>query len=350
MTVRHRAKGVKGSEADRMPDNTGIALKWLRRAGYIALGVAGSLTVAVGAASFPLSGLLIRPRLKRLAQLNSPHIKDLFKRLRIQLEEISITSFDGTCLPGWWLPVSEGSPTIVVLHGVKKNRTDVVRAALVLRRAGFNVLMFDGRGHGNGERKFVTYGFYERRDVESAIDWLVREKRVQKENIGLAGESMGAAIALQVAAHNPWIRAVWADSPFASLERITSEFVERVTHLPRTVLHPVLWTTIQVANYRGKFDVRTIDPLALAREIKCAVYLVHGTADQLIAVEHSSNIYDALGGKKELWLVDGARHARSARYAKQEYSKRLIKFFSEQLSLPLRIGFRRDRERLGRVS
>jgi cephalosporin-C deacetylase-like acetyl esterase len=39
------------------------------------------------------------------------------------------------------------------------------------------------------------------------------------------GESMGAAIALQVVAHNPWIRAVWADSPFASLRRVTEEFL-----------------------------------------------------------------------------------------------------------------------------
>jgi len=55
---------------------------------------------------------------------------------------------------------------------------------------------------------------------------------------------MGAAIALQVAAHNPRIRAVWADSPFASLRRITEEFVRRITGLPGAVLNPVLWTSI----------------------------------------------------------------------------------------------------------
>jgi dipeptidyl aminopeptidase/acylaminoacyl peptidase len=333
-------------ESGLSPESQAIALKWLRRAGLVALGVVGSLTVALGAASFPLSGLLIRPKMKRLAQLKSPHLKNLIKRIGVELEEITIESFDGTRLYGWWLPIAEKAPTIVVLHGVKKNRTDVVRAALILRLAGFNVLVFDGRGHGHSERRFVTYGFYERRDVESAIEWIVNERGVRKENIGLAGESMGAAIALQVAAHNPWIKAVWADSPFASLERITSEFVEKVTHLPKTVLHPVLWTTIQVANYRGKFDVRTIDPLALARKIKCAVYLVHGTADQLIAVEHSSNIYDALAGEKTLWLVEGARHARSARHAKEQYSQRLIEFFSEQLKLPLRSAARNVGARL----
>jgi fermentation-respiration switch protein FrsA (DUF1100 family) len=101
--------------------------------------------------------------------------------------------------------------------------------------------------------------------------------------------------------------------------------------LPDAVLNPVLWTTLQVANYRGKFDVKTVDPLALAAQIKCPVFLVHGTADQLISTAHSENIHAVLSGEKEIWFVEGARHARSARHAKREYSERLTRFFTEKL-------------------
>lgn len=306
--------------------------RWLRLGGWIALGTAGSLTLAVGAASFSLSGLLIRPRLKRLSQLKSPHLRGLIRRSGIAFEDVTIPSFDGTKLYGWWMAASKRAPTIVALHGVKKNRTDVLRAALVLRRAGFNVLVFDGRAHGDSEGRFVTYGFYERRDVETAIQWLIAEKGIDRKRVGLAGESMGAAIALQVAAHNPWIGAVWADSPFASLRRVAEEFMRRVTHLPGAVLSPVLWTTIRVANYRGKFDVETVNPLELAATIKCPVSLVHGTKDQLIATLHSQQIYEALGGDKEIWFVEGARHARSVRYSRSEYSARLRKFFKKNLA------------------
>jgi len=59
---------------------------WLRYAGYAALGLAGTLTVAIGAASYPLSGLLIRPRLKRLSQLKSPHLRHLISRSGIALK------------------------------------------------------------------------------------------------------------------------------------------------------------------------------------------------------------------------------------------------------------------------
>jgi len=305
---------------------------WLRFAAYAVLGTAGSLTIALGAASYPLAGLLIRPRLKRLTQLKSPHLRSLLQRSDIPFEDVTIHSFDGTRLYGWWMAVARRAPTVVVLHGVKKNRTDVLRAALVLRRAGFNILMFDGRAHGDSEGRYVTYGFYERRDVESAIQWLVKEKRINRNRVGLMGESMGAAIALQVVAHNDWIRAVWADSPFASLRRVSEEFLRRVTKLPDAVLNPVLWTSIQVANYRGKFDVESVDPLSLASRIKCPVYLIHGTADQLIPPQHSQNIYEALCGERELWVVEGARHARSIRHSKQEYRERLIRFFKEKLN------------------
>ncbi len=304
---------------------------WMRMAGMITLGTAGSLTLLIGAASYPLSELLIRPRLKRLLHLKSPHLRRLIERLRIEFEDVIIRSFDGTRLCGWWMQAGESAPTVIVLHGVKKNRTDVLRTALMLRQTGFNVLILDGRAHGNSEGRFVTYGFNERRDVETVIEWLIAEKGIDRDLIGLAGESMGAAIALQVAAHHSWIKAVWADSPFASLRRIASEYVRRVTGLPDSVLTPVLWTTLRVANYRGKFDVDLVDPLKMAAKIQAPVFLVHGTADQLIETEHSKNIYDALSGKKELWFVEGARHARCARFAKQEYGDRVTRFFLENL-------------------
>ncbi|MBI3652947.1 MAG: alpha/beta fold hydrolase [Acidobacteria bacterium] len=305
---------------------------WLKLFGLIAAGTAGSLTLLLGAASYPLSGVLIRPKLKRLSQLKSPHLRAFLKRLNVGFEDVLIPSFDNIRLHGWWLEVGTDAPTVVLIHGVKKNRTDVLRAALVLRRNGFNALVFDGRGHGNSEGRYVTYGYYERRDVEAVIDWLVKEKSINKNRVGLAGESMGAAIALQVAAHNEWVKAVWADSPFASLRRVSHEFLQSTTHLPDAVVSPMMWTAKHMANYRGNFDMETIEPALLAAKIQCPVFLIHGTADQLIATEHSQMIYDALTGDKELWIVKGIRHARAARHAKTAYTEKLVRFFTAKLA------------------
>src|ERR1051325_745024 len=153
---------------------------WMKVIGLVAAGTAGSLTLLLGAASYPLSGVLIRPKLKRLLQLKSPHLKAFLKRNNIGVEDVTIPSFDNTRLHGWWFEVAKEAPTVVLIHGVKKNRTDVLRAALVLRRIGFNTLVFDGRAHGDSEGRFVTYAYYECRDVEAVIKWLVQETSIEK--------------------------------------------------------------------------------------------------------------------------------------------------------------------------
>lgn len=333
MSVEKPVSKVHIEAAAALPETKAQWGKWLKRAGFIALGAACSFTLVVSAASVPLSNLLVRPRLKRLLHLRRPHLRNFLGRLGIKFEEVIITSFDGLKLHGWWLESSAEAPTVVVVHGVKKNRTDVLRASITLRLAGFNVLVYDGRGHGNSEGRYITYGFHERRDLESVLEWVVSEKQIDRSRIGLAGESMGAAIILQVAAQNPWIGAVWADSPFASLRRVTREYVSRYTRLPDSVLTTVLGPAFQVANYRGKFNIDEVDPLRLAAQIKSPVYLVHGTADQMIPVAHSQVIHDALGCKKDLWIVEGARHAKSVKHkpSKQEYAIRLISFFREHL-------------------
>jgi dipeptidyl aminopeptidase/acylaminoacyl peptidase len=320
---------------------------WLKLAGLIAAGTAGSLTLLLGAASYPLSDILVRPRLKRMAQLKSPHLRAFLKRIHIEIEDVTIQSFDNTRLHGWWIQAAKDAPTVVLIHGVHKNRTDVLRAALILRHSGFNALVFDGRAHGNSEGRYVTYGYYERRDVETVIEWLATEKQIDKNRVGLAGESMGAAIALQVAAHNDWIKAVWADSPFASLHRVSHEFIQSSTGLPSAMVSPVIWTTQQVANYRGSFDIAAIEPVAMAAKIQCPVFLIHGTADQLIATEHSQMIYDALTVEKELWIVPGIRHARAARHAKREYSERLTRFFKEKLAQAPQADLSEDEKNAG---
>ena len=88
-----------------------------------------------------------------------------------------------------------------------------------------------------------------------------------------------------------------------------------------------------MANYRGKFDVHSVDPLAVAAQIKCPVYLVHSTADQVIAAAHSESIHRALGCEKEIWFVEGVRHARSVRHVKREYSQRLTNFFRQRIGV-----------------
>src|SRR5258705_3264833 len=118
---------------------------WARRTGKFILGslgaAAGLVTLAI-----PISNILIRPRLKRLHQLRSPLLARFLQKKGYDFKPVSFQSYDGKRLHGWILLKSVDNPTIIVLHGVKGNRTSVIRYAIALCNANFNVLVFDSRG------------------------------------------------------------------------------------------------------------------------------------------------------------------------------------------------------------
>ena len=145
---------------------------------------------------------------------------------------------------------------------------------------------------------------------------------------GLAGTWRGAAISLQVAAANRRVSAIWTDSPFASLTRVSMERLRSWTRMPEHALRPVMWVAIKVAERRGRFEVRAVDPLSLASQISCPVYLIHGDKDAIIGVDHSKHIFEALASaEKHLWVIPGVAHGRGFRRVTDEYAERLVDFF-----------------------
>ena len=91
-----------------------------------------------------------------------------------------------------------------------------------LARAGYAVLAFDMRGHGESDLAPFTLGDTERRDALGALDYL-RHNVLPYPNlerpqwIGAWGVSVGAHAVLYAAADDPMIQAVVADSAYADM-------------------------------------------------------------------------------------------------------------------------------------
>ena len=98
-----------------------------------------------------------------------------------------------------------------------------------LHAEGYDVLLFDLRGHGRSDPSRLTMGARERGDVRTVLDWATR-KGYPAERIGWLGWSMGASTVLMEAAQNPRIKAVVLDSPFGNLP----ELLDR--HSPSTAI------------------------------------------------------------------------------------------------------------------
>ena len=153
----------------------------------------------------------------------------------LEFEDVEFVSRRGDItLRGWYISGQEEKPTLIFVHGIGSVRSGdrAVDLASRLVANGFNVLMFDLRGHGSSEGDKVSGGYFEQWDVLGAFDFLAG-RGVLQGRIGLVGFSMGAATGVLAAAQEPGIGALVADSPYAKASDLIAHEAARKTVFPR---------------------------------------------------------------------------------------------------------------------
>ncbi|HVM31728.1 MAG TPA: alpha/beta fold hydrolase [bacterium] len=188
-------------------------------AGVLGLVLAGFLVFVYGILPAKVAqGLVARSQVKKPLTLTPQ--TDGFK-----YQDAAFTASDGVRLKGWWLPSAKaGKPqgTVILSHGVFKNREQVLTRAEFLARAGYQVLLFDLRGCGESGDSPVSGGLLEARDYEAAYDYLGQTKRL-REPVVFFGFSLGAIAALRAGqAEGDKIQAIIADSPLPNLKSYVS--------------------------------------------------------------------------------------------------------------------------------
>jgi pimeloyl-ACP methyl ester carboxylesterase len=258
--------------------------------------IASGALVLLGATACRLpsigAGLILRPPLRKLASSPPPACR-----------EVTFTG-DGVTLRGWrGHGAGPRRGTMIYLHGVADNRASGTGVLERFRARGFDVLAYDSRGHGQSEAAGITYGFYEKRDLQRVMD------TVDAGPIVLVGSSLGAAVALQVAAEDPRVSAVVAAESFSDLRTVVAE------RAPFFFTADTIAKAIALAENQGQFHIDAVNPAAAAARIKSPVLLVHGDADTDTPPDHARRLHAALAGPKRLLLVPGARHGESLREA-----------------------------------
>jgi pimeloyl-ACP methyl ester carboxylesterase len=191
-------------------------------------------------------------------------------------------------------PVKRG--TVVYLHGAGDSRRSSLRIAEHFVPAGFDVLAYDSRAHGESEGEACTYGVYEKQDLARVL------AQVQARPIILFGISLGAGVALQAAAQNPDVAAVIAVATFSDLRTVARD------RAPFFASKGNIERAFQIAEAEGKFRIDEASPVAAAPHIKVPALIIHGASDVDTPPAHSQRVYDSLGGPKQLIFVPGAGH------------------------------------------
>lgn len=249
--------------------------------------------------------------------------------LGLPVEELSLKTAEGIPLSCWLIKGPPGgSGTIIYLHGVSECKIVGLPLAKRFHDAGFNVFLYDSRAHGDSGGRYCTYGFYEKHDTSTVINYLHTRSDLRLGKIGLMGTSMGAAIAVQVAAIDSRVAAVVAESGFATLRSVFDDYQKRMIKLPWHYLRNIV---IKRSEYIAHFKANAVSPVEAVRDVHVPIFILHGTADNLIKYTYSVNLFESTGEPKELWLIEGARHNDMAEVGGEEYRRRVVGFFVKHL-------------------
>ena len=250
--------------------------------------------------------------------------------LGLACEELTLKTTEGIQLSCWFITAAaRARGTIIYLHGVSESKIVGLPLAQRLHDRGYNVFLYDSRCHGDSGGTYCTYGFYEKHDVSTIINHLEMSPGLHLGKIGLFGSSMGAAVALQVAAIDPRVAAVVAESGFANLRSVFDDYQKRMIKLPWHYLRNIV---IKRSEHLAHFKANAVSPVDAVREIHVPIFILHGTADNVITSTYSEMVYRNANEPKQLWLVKGARHDNMADVGGEEYPRRILEFFEESLS------------------
>jgi fermentation-respiration switch protein FrsA (DUF1100 family) len=173
----------------------------------------------------------------------------------------------------------------------------------------------------------VTLGLREVDDLRGAIDFL-QARGV--DEVGLMSFSMGAGIALRVAAEDARVCCVAADGPYTSVERIVEGGLRRRLGIP---LRGLAWLVVRMAELRlGGVRLSVTSPLpAVAAIAPRPVLFIQGADDPFVTPAEQARLLEACGEPKALWQVPGAGHREAYRLLPDDYTSHLITFFREAM-------------------
>ena len=108
---------------------------------------------------------------------------------------------------------------VIISHGYTDNRMGALKYARIYLGLGFNCVIYDLRGHGLNAPAATTYGILESRDLVRVIED-TRERYPGITQLGLQGESLGAATTVAVLAYGPEVDFAVADCGFSDIEGV----------------------------------------------------------------------------------------------------------------------------------
>jgi len=225
--------------------------------------------------------------------------------------EVRIPTPDGPLLHGWWFPAigtESSSGAVIYFHGNAGHLGDRGTVAAALSGLGLDVLLPDYRGFGLSEGKATEVGLYD--DAKSVYRWLVDERGVDPRRLFLMGNSLGSAVAADLAMEHKVAGVVMLGA---------------FTHTPAIARHRIRW----LPDWYLEWNETRFDSLVRVPRVEAPLLVGAGAEDRVIPPEEARLVFEAARPPKRWLLIDGAGH--NDIFSHEELWKELYRFTHDVL-------------------
>jgi alpha-beta hydrolase superfamily lysophospholipase len=210
----------------------------------------------------------------------------------------------GACIP------AEAAGTVVLLHGIPSvnppdpDDTGYPGLARGFARRGWAAVWADMRAVRKSAGYFSIEGWV--RDVRAIVDAARALPGGPRGRLAVVGSSAGGAVAVEAVARGAPVDALVllaAPAAWVSFAAQPSAGVRRITEEAGMALHPDVLS--DPTAWAAEFDA--VVPEQSIKSVRVPVLVVHGTADDVVPVDHARRIADA-SGRADVRILEGAGH------------------------------------------
>jgi len=249
--------------------------------------------------------LVMQPRLIYLPDMPTRALEATPQDIGLEYENLRLATEDGEWLHGWYVPAQAARATLLFCHGNAGNIAHRLESLRIFNALGLSVVLFDYRGYGQSTGKPSETGTY--RDVDAVWRYLLEERRLAPRDIVIAGRSLGAAVAADLASRTV-PAAVVLESAFISVPAMAAE------------IYPWLPP--------GLPGLYQYDNRAKLAQLTRPLLIVHSRDDEIIPFAHAETLYTEAGGLKQLLELRGG-HNDGILVSRADYIRGLQDFLAQ---------------------
>ncbi len=226
---------------------------------------------------------------------------------------------------GWLIRGTPGMGVVLLLHGLRNDRRQMLDRTKFLLRAGYSIMLIDLPAHGESSGECITFGYREAEGVEAAMRNLAES--FPHEKIAVIGVSLGAA-SLVLSKGSPAPSAVVLESMYPTIEEAIARRLQKRLGPLGSFLTPLFLWQLPI---RLGVTADRLRPIANLAALHSPVLIMSGAEDLHPTVAETQRLFESANQPKELWLVEGAAHINLHAHNPKEYEARVSAFLHKYL-------------------